>query len=420
MFMRKTHQSVLNGIDRLAFLCIHLKVHLFTFRILPLLLFAILHLVTVVASQPDSSPKAEVVDVRTISHSPEDYHGWPTLTRLQNGRLMVVYSGNRDYHVCPFGRLELIVSEDDGKNWSSPRVLLDSIIDVRDGGLVETQKGTLLATTFTSLAYQGHLNNPERLLAKAFGDDLPAHLDAWRQAELGSSQEEKEADVGSWLLRSEDGGRTWSERVPAPCNSPHGPILMRDGRLLYAGKELWQEDEKIGVWVSDDDGRTWELLSYLAPREGESNAVLHELHAVEAEDGTLIVQARLSGAGIKEKKTLQTESHDGGSTWTQFHEIGVTGYPTHLARLADGRLLMTYSYRKRPYGIRGKISDDNGKTWSEEFIIYADGPTWDLGYPSTAELSDGTLITVWYEVPEDTKKAALRQARWTLPKAINE
>ena len=47
-------------------------------------------------------------------------------------------------------------------------------------------------------------------------------------------------------------------------------------------------------------------------------------------------------------------------------------------------------------------------------MISSDGITWDLGYPSTVELADGTLLTAWYESMKDYPHAVLRQARWTI------
>ena len=32
------------------------------------------------------------------------YFGWPTVTRMGDGTLIVSSSGLRNYHVCPFGR----------------------------------------------------------------------------------------------------------------------------------------------------------------------------------------------------------------------------------------------------------------------------------------------------------------------------
>src|SRR3954471_19490917 len=104
-----------------------------------------------------SAPAANILETRVISQQPTHYHGWPTLIRRQSGELLLVCSGGREAHICPFGRVELMTSDDEGKSWTWPRVLLDSAIDDRDSGVVETAKGSLLVTTFTSLAYEAVL-----------------------------------------------------------------------------------------------------------------------------------------------------------------------------------------------------------------------------------------------------------------------
>jgi len=122
-------------------------------------------------------------------------------------------------------------SDDDGKNWSWPRVLLDGPIDDRDAGVVETARGSLLVTTFTSLAYVSGLG--------AKKDWLAAHNRV--------TKAEREKEWGQWMIRSTDGGVTWSARYSSIVNSPHGPFQLADGRLLYAGKELWTGKKRIGV-----------------------------------------------------------------------------------------------------------------------------------------------------------------------------
>ena len=59
-------------------------------------------------------------------------------------------------------------------------------------------------------------------------------------------------------------------------------------------------------------------------------------------------------------------------------------------------------------------STDDGQSWSEPLVIADDGAGYDLGYPSTVELDDGTLLTVWYEKLAERQHAVLRQARWKL------
>ncbi|HID21358.1 MAG TPA: exo-alpha-sialidase, partial [Planctomycetaceae bacterium] len=88
-----------------------------------------------------AGPKMKIHDVMVISQRPELYHGWPTVARRRNGELLVSYSGGRDAHVCPFGRVELIRSHDNGQTWTWPEVLIDTPIDDRDSGVIETIRG---------------------------------------------------------------------------------------------------------------------------------------------------------------------------------------------------------------------------------------------------------------------------------------
>jgi hypothetical protein len=216
------------------------------------------------------------------------------------------------------------------------------------------------------------------------------------------------------MIRSEDGGATWSERYRSVVNSPHGPIQLSDGRLLYPGKVLWQgETKKIGVAESFDDGRNWHWLSEITPREGDTSDNYHELHGVKTKSGKLVIQIRNHNAKNK-GETLQTESTDGGKTWSSPHSIGVWGLPSFLTRLNDDRLLMSYGHRRPPYGNQARLSSDEGVTWSEPMIISGDGAGGDLGYPSTVQLKDGSLLTIWYEKLKGSSKAVLRQARWQL------
>ncbi len=360
-----------------------------------------------------AQPKAVIHQTRIISRQPDLYHGWPTIARRRGGELLLVYSGGREGHICPFGRVEMMRSHDEGKTWGWPRVLLDTEIDDRDAGIMETAKGTLLATTFTSLAYD------DRLLSKAEKNPpgksgaWPADkLKRWRAAHYRISEKQRKSIFGVWMMRSADDGLTWSTPYDCLASSPHGPIQLADGRLLYAGKDLWRGG-RVGVCESTDDGLTWRWLADVPVRPGDNAADYHELHAVEAADGRIIVQIRNHNKQ-NNRQTLQMESSDGGKTWTTPHSIGVRGFPSHLLRLKDDRLLMTYGHRLKPYGNQARLSDDNSRTWSEPIIISDDGAEYDLGYPSTVQLTDGSLLTVWYEKLRTNPRAVLRQAHWEL------
>jgi hypothetical protein len=359
------------------------------------------------SSRSQASPTGtEVFSISTVSPQPEYYCGWPTLARQKSGRLMLVWSGRREGHICPFGTVEWMTSDDQGKTWTWPRTLLDSAIDDRDAGVLETAQGTILVTTFTSLAYEPSLKKAEQA-----GHWPQDRLQRWQAAHRRLNAEERVSDLGTWILRSTDGGRTWSTRQDSLVNSPHGPVQLSDGRIFYAGKELWKTPKRCGVSVSDDDGQSWKWLAEIPARPGDDSGHYHELHAVEAANGRIIVHIRNQNR-TNDRETLQTESSDGGKTWSVPHPIGVWGLPSHLLRLQDGRLLMSYGYRRQPFGNQARISEDHGQTWSAPLTISEDAASGDLGYPSTVQLDDGSLLTAWYELLPSSPRAVLRLAHW--------
>ena len=165
---------------------------------------------------------------------------------------------------------------------------------------------------------------------------------------------------------------------------------------------------------SKDDGLSWTWLSDIPTRQGDVvKGGYHELFAIETDDGRIITQIRNHNKPDV-GSTLQCESSDGGKTWTVPKSIDVWGLPSHLLKLKDGRFVMTYGYRRKPFGNQARVSTDQGRTWGEPLTISADGEAGDLGYPSTVELADGTLLTVWYEFQKAAGKAVLRQAKWKI------
>ncbi len=366
---------------------------------------------------------ATIHEYRTVTHHPELSHGWPTIGRRRNGELLVVYSGGREMHVCPFGRVELTRSSDHGQSWSEPVILADGPIDDRDAGVLETQKGTILVNWFTSLAWEVRLKRMEA--GEAPESHYPRNIEAWKKIRDGLTDEIRRHELGGWAIRSEDGGQTWSERIDTLVNSPHGPTELRDGRLLYIGRLVDPEKKschrgspfvrEAGLHISEsrDDGKTWQLIGEVPVAADHEASAYHEPYAVEAADGRIVGVIRNHNEPHK-GETLQTESFDGGRTWTEPHSIGVWGTPAHLLRLQDDRLLLTHGYRQEPRGNRARVSEDHGQTWSETIVINDDG-IGDLGYPSTVQLDDGSLVSVWYEQSRGKgTNTEVRMAHWSL------
>ena len=138
-----------------------------------------------------------------------------------------------------------------------------------------------------------------------------------------------------------------------------------------------------------DGGRTWNMVSFIGP-EPLDYAIMPS--TVEIGPGVLFT-------AIRRRRWIDTyRSFDDGESWHFVNQpvLDIGGNPPSLVRLRDGRLVMTYGYRLEPFGIRAKISADQGRSWGEEIILRQDGGGTDLGYTRTVERPDGKLVTVYY------------------------
>ena len=112
---------------------------------------------------------------------------------------------------------------------------------------------------------------------------------------------------------------------------------------------------------------------------------------------------------------FQTESKDNGKTWTKPKQIleQQGGAPAHLFRHSSGMLVCTYGYRQTPFGIKVMFSKDEGKTWDTDNDLYINHVSDDIGYPSTIELKDGGLLTVFYARTAEDKPCTIVQQKWS-------
>src|SRR5664279_4586335 len=117
---------------------------------------------------------------------------------------------------------------------------------------------------------------------------------------------------------------------------PHTPIAWGSDQVLPPSADsVWRVSPSLAVlWF-----RIWTTMRP-SPVSAACNC---ELHAAETGDGRIAVHIRNHNTA-NEGETLQTESADGGKTWSLPHAIGVWGLPSFLLRLRSGELLMTYGY----------------------------------------------------------------------------
>jgi len=341
--------------------------------------------------------------VKTVMSNPDskhNYFGWPTVCRLQNGKIAVVASGFRLGHVCPFGKTVISYSEDEGETFTYPCPVIDTPLDDRDGGILAYGKSNVIVTSFTNTRkfQRESTDNPY----------VHAYLDT-------VTDEEEEKYLGASYRISTDCGVTFGEIKKCPVTIPHGPLEMPDGSLMFIGRPYNHREVKdcIKAYKLLDNGE-FELVGEIEDvfNDKGEKATSCEPHSIVLKDGSILTQMRVQLAGYF--TIFQSESHDGGRTWSKPKQIlsDFGGAPPHLFRHSSGRLVSSYCLREKPYIVRVMISDDEGKTWDIDHDIYVNAVSPDMGYPSTVELKDNSLLTVFYAIPKEGEKAIIMSQKW--------
>lgn len=326
---------------------------------------------TVAADAPVPSPSGLE---RSLVVSGQGY--FPVALRLKDGRIAAVLRGGAG-HLGIKGRLDIVFSADEGKSWSKPTVVNDSPVDDRNPALGQAANGDLVVGFWRTATYDENGRYNPRL-------DKPRN---------------------TWVARSEDGGKTWSEAVELDVSdigwgSPFGKILtMPDGAMLMAvyggreqspGKSKAKREDHSYLYRSTDDGKSWYRYSECAGGRGQQ---LNETALVRLSSGTVLAAMRSRGGGI----WLAKSSND-GKTWSKTEQVTPTAvHPADLIQMPDGRVLMTTGYRVGPFGVRGLIGDAEGNfDWEQRFMLVNDGIGGDCGYPSSVMLNDGRVLTLYY------------------------
>ncbi len=347
---------------------------------------------------------------KVICKEPGNYIGWPTIARKADGELLAVFSGDREMHWCPYGKTQMVRSRDAGETWSEAETINNTPLDDRDAGIVVMRSGVIVFSWFAG----GGWKNLDTYLERAGASTV----EAWRRHYGKISEEVLRRWDGHWTRRSTDGGCTWEPAVDSIATAPHGPIELQDGSLLFVGNAELDGHPALVSVSSTDEGRSWCLIGTIpVPEDHAQDLTYAEPHAVELPDGKLVCLWRYQPRNRPDEHYMQqTESADGGRTWTVTHPTPMWGYPPHLIRLHNGDLLASYGHRRTPFGQRACLSHDGGQTWDidNEIALRDDAANGDLGYPATLELEPGELLTVYYQIDMPGEKTSLTATRWSL------
>lgn len=377
------------------------------------------------------------VPAHVICENPDsifNYFAWPTVNRLPDGRLVLLSSGLRIKHVCPFGKVAVCYSEDEGKNWSAPEVLVNTPLDDRDAGIAVSGNRVCVTTFNNTVAFQRTIAERD---AKIMTEEQRKAI--FEQLDTVDAEKAEKEYLGSLYLISEDGGKTFGAPKRVPVSAPHGPAVTLDGKFLYVGTLKTNTEEKedaIQCYLENEKGE-FERLSTIADIDAEVDGRAVEPcepHSIVLPSGRIVVHIRgqhciagFGGEGWKDFTLYQSVSDDGGKTFSKPEAVlpVLGGAPPHLYLHSSGALICSYAYRKwydkadkpdEKSVVCALISYDEGESWKAYHICEADHP-WDMGYPATVEKADGTLYTVFYDHVGTEDPAIIKGVEWKLPEA---
>ncbi|WP_353197346.1 sialidase family protein [Parapedobacter defluvii] len=319
------------------------------------------------------------LEMPVINTDPLPYYGYDRLDygmtigieRTPEGRIWACWVSGGDNEDAFF---VLNYSDDDGKNWSAPKVVIDP-----HHPAIGDKRRTIV----------GNLWADPRGRLWLFFDQSMTYFDG---------------RAGLWYTKCDNPDSDkpqWSE----PVRIWHGcalnkPIVLADGTWMLP-VSLWDRDKikdkryeeafreldtfrMANVFVSTNQGKTWQRrggVRFPKPR-------FDEHHIIERGDGTLWMTAR-TGDGMWE-----STSSDQGKSWSAPHK-----YMPHISsrhfirRLQSGRLILIRHgdldeqtrYRSK---LMAFLSDDDGKTWKGGLMI---DDRRGISYPDGFQAPDGTI-----------------------------
>jgi len=329
------------------------------------------------------------------------HSAFPSVVRRPDGELIVAFRRAPDWrqmgegsytHLDAKSQLVCVRSRDGGNHWTTEPQLIyaDPFGGSQDPCLLQLTDGSILCSSY------GWACLKTNLIARL------------KQPVVYQNQF---VFMGGYLLRSENGGASWSAPILPPAVKGEARLNLfgqlcpafnrgamvegKNGLLYWAVvRHDAKESNKTSthLLISKDRGKSWSYSCVIAEDE---RIAFNETSLYQTPKGDLVAFMRTAG---DDDHTCIARSTDGGKSFQKWEDAGFQGHPHHALCLPDNRVLLVYGYRHPPCGIRARLLDPEctNIATAEETILRDDGGGFDLGYPWSVLVDGDRVLVVYY------------------------
>jgi hypothetical protein len=352
---------------------------------------------------------------QTMQGTPHAIYTFPAVVELSNGTLLLT---------CRVGSskdsvdetIELYRSVNGGSTWSTPK---KPFAEAR----VNDKQSSFRLCYLTEI-------NPDHLLAASMWIDR----ETYDGEPFFNPDTEGCLPMGIFLADSFDQGITWSEWRVVDLPEELGPpsltnplIQLPDGTLVmnietnkqYYDSSKWYQ--RVVCLHSSDLGKTWgDPMDAGFDPSGE--IFNWDQRVGMTTDGTLATFTWTYNTSTQQYLNIHRRiSDDGGRTWSEAEDIGVTDQAAHPAILPDGHTVLAWVDRFQSQSIRARLAPHIDAEFdpASEIIIYAhqandskqsddtgalleEMSLWSFGLPYAESLANGDVMVVYYAGNDQT------------------
>lgn len=209
----------------------------------------------------------------------------------------------------------------------------------------------------------------------------------------------------SWwgmLMKSEDGGRTWSKprRLPKDILGPikNKPVELEDNWIV-CGSSTEDAGWRVHMERTHSFGQQW---SRTPPLNAAMEFGAIQPAIVAYPSGKIQILCR-----TKQRQITESWSGDGGHTWSRMKATDLPNPNSGIDAtvLRDGRALLVYNHTDRGRGVLNVAISPEGKKWFAALVLEYE-PGGEFSYPAVIQANDG-LVHVTYTWKRERIKHAV-------------